>query len=92
LIVGQAVTQETNDKRQLQPMVQTIVQQADQTPVQLLADRAIARTRIWARWATHRSTSISRRRNRSMARGRHRVRGAPCPRPRRAPSGWPGSC
>lgn len=38
LIVGQAVTQETNDKRQLQPMVQTIVQHADQTPVQLLAD------------------------------------------------------
>ena len=38
LIVGQAVTQKTNDKRQLQPMVQTIVQQADQTPVQLLAD------------------------------------------------------
>lgn len=38
LIVGQAVTQEGNDKRQLQPMVQTIAQQAGQTPAQLLAD------------------------------------------------------
>jgi transposase len=38
LIVGHAVTQETNDKRQLQPMVQTIAQQAGQRPDQLLAD------------------------------------------------------
>lgn len=38
LIVGQAVTQETNDKRQLQPMVRTIVLHAGQPPVQLLAD------------------------------------------------------
>jgi transposase len=38
LIVGHAVTQETNDKRQLQPMVQTIEQQAGQRPDQLLAD------------------------------------------------------
>ena len=38
LIVGEAVTQETNDKRQLRPMIRTIQQQARQTPVQLLAD------------------------------------------------------
>jgi IS5 family transposase len=38
LIVGHAVTQETNDKRQLQPMVQTIEQQAGQRPDELLAD------------------------------------------------------
>jgi hypothetical protein len=38
LIVGHAVTPETNDKRQLQPMVQTIEQQAGQRPDQLLAD------------------------------------------------------
>jgi len=38
LIVGQAVTQETNDKQQLLPMIRTIEQQAGLTPGQLLAD------------------------------------------------------
>jgi transposase len=38
LIVGQAVTQETNDKKQLLPMIRTIEQQAGATPPQLLAD------------------------------------------------------
>src|SRR4029453_4132572 len=38
LIVGQAVTQETNDKKQLLPMVRTIEQQSGDTPTQLLAD------------------------------------------------------
>ena len=38
LIVGHAVTQETNDKQQLQPMVATIQQQAGDTPDQLLVD------------------------------------------------------
>ena len=38
LIVGEAVTQETNDKRQLRPMIRTIQQQARQIPAQLLAD------------------------------------------------------
>jgi transposase len=38
LIVGQAVTQEANDKRQLLPMITAIVQQAGDTPTQLLAD------------------------------------------------------
>ena len=38
LIVGQAVTQDTNDKQQLVPMVTTIQDQAGQTPDQLLAD------------------------------------------------------
>jgi transposase len=38
LIVGQAVTQETNDKRQLLPMITTIEQQSGDTPTQLLAD------------------------------------------------------
>ena len=32
LIVGQAVTQETNDKQQLLPMIATIVQQSGETP------------------------------------------------------------
>jgi hypothetical protein len=38
LIVGQAVTQEANDKRQLLPMITTIAQQSGDTPTQLLAD------------------------------------------------------
>jgi transposase len=38
LIVGQAVTQETNDKKQLVPMMTTIAQQSGDTPTQLLAD------------------------------------------------------
>jgi hypothetical protein len=38
LIVGQAVTQEVNDKQQLQPMVETIKKQSGQLPEKLLAD------------------------------------------------------
>jgi hypothetical protein len=38
LIVGQSVTQDTNDKHQLLPMITTIEQQAGNTPSQLLAD------------------------------------------------------
>jgi len=38
LIVAQAVTQETNDKQQLLPMIRTIEHQAGVTPGQLLAD------------------------------------------------------
>ena len=38
LIVGQAVTQDTNDKHQLLPMITTIEQQSGDTPTQLLAD------------------------------------------------------
>jgi len=38
LIVGQAVTQEVNDKQQLQPMVETVKEQSGQLPEELLAD------------------------------------------------------
>jgi len=38
LIIGQAVTQETNDKRQLIPMITIIEEQSGVTPTQLLAD------------------------------------------------------
>jgi transposase len=38
LIVGQRVTQAANDKEQLQPMVETIEQQAGQRPQAILAD------------------------------------------------------
>lgn len=37
-IVGQAVTQQANDKEQLKPMVETIGEQAGEKPGQLLAD------------------------------------------------------
>jgi transposase len=38
LIVGQAVTQDTNDKKQLIPMITIIEEQSGDTPTQLLAD------------------------------------------------------
>ena len=38
LIVGQAVTQETNDKQQIEPMVETIDAQSGQRPEEILAD------------------------------------------------------
>ena len=38
LIVGQRVTQAANDKEQLQPMVETIAEQAGQRPAAILAD------------------------------------------------------
>ena len=64
LIVGQAVTQATNDKQQLAPMVTTIQAQAGETPNQLLADSgycsdanlaALAATPIDAYLATHKT-------------------------------------
>ena len=64
LIVGQAVTQATNDKQQLEPMVTTIQEQAGETPNQLLADSgycsdanlaALAATPIFAYLATHKT-------------------------------------
>ena len=75
LIVGQAVTQETNDKKQLLPMITTIAQQSGDTPPQLLADAgycsdenltAIADTSIDAYISTRRQ--------------KHGEPPAPCPR------------
>jgi Transposase DDE domain len=75
LIVGQAVTQETNDKKQLMPMITTIEQQVGDTPSQLLADAgycsdenltAIANTSIDAYISTRKQ--------------RHGERPGPCPR------------
>jgi transposase len=78
LIVGQAVTQETNDKKQLMPMIHTIEQQAGATPAQLLADAgycsdanltAIAETPIDAYISTRKQTH-----------GERPGRPGPCPR------------
>jgi transposase len=75
LIVGQAVTQETNDKRQLMPMITVIERQSGDTPTQLLADAgycsdvnlaAIADTTIDAYISTRKQ--------------KHSERPGPCPR------------
>ena len=75
LIVGQAVTQETNDKKQLMPMITTIAQQSGDTPDQVLADAgycsdesltAIADTPIDAYISTRKQ--------------KHGERPGPCPR------------
>jgi Transposase DDE domain len=75
LIVGQAVTQETNDKKQLMPMITAIERQAGETPTQVLADAgycsdenltAIADTTIDAYIATRKQ--------------KHGERPGPCPR------------
>ncbi len=75
LIVGQGVTQETNDKKQLLPMITIIEQQLGDTPPQLLADAgycsdenltAIKDTTIDAYISTRKQT--------------HGERPGPCPR------------
>jgi transposase len=75
LIVGQAVTQETNDKKQLVPMITIIEEQSGDTPTQLLADAgycsdenlaAIAETSIDAYISTRKQ--------------KHGERPGPCPR------------
>jgi transposase len=75
LILGQAVTQETNDKKQLMPMIRTIERQAGDTPAQVLADagycsdeslNAIAGTGIDAYISTRKQ--------------KHGERPGPCPR------------
>ena len=45
LIVGQAVTQETNDKKQLLPMITTIARQSGLTPPRCSRTPTIARRR-----------------------------------------------
>jgi len=75
LIVGHAVTQETNDKHQLMPMITTIEQQSGDTPTLLLADagycsdenlKAVAKTKIDAYISTRKQ--------------KHGERPGPCPR------------
>jgi transposase len=75
LIIGQAVTQETNDKKQLLPMITIIEAQSGITPTQLLADAgycsdenlaAIAHTSIDAYISTRKQ--------------KHGERPGPCPR------------
>ena len=75
LIVGQAVTQETNDKRQLMPMVTIIAAQSGFTPTQLLADAGYCSDEnLAAIAATPIDAYISTRKQ------RHGERPGPCPR------------
>jgi transposase len=75
LIVGQAVTQETNDKKQLLPMITTIAQQSGETPTQLLADAGYcSEANLTAIADTPIDAYISTRKQ------KHGVRPGPCPR------------
>jgi transposase len=75
LIVGQAVTQETNDKKQLLPMITTIAQQSGDTPTQLLADAGYCSdANLTAIAATTIDAYISTRKE------KHGERPGPCPR------------
>jgi len=75
LIVGQGVTQETNDKKQLMPMITTIAQQSGDTPTQLLADAGYCSDENLAAIAdTTIDPYISTRKQ------KHGERPGPCPR------------
>jgi transposase len=75
LIVGQAVTQETNDKHQLLPMITTIEQQSGEMPPQLLADAGYCSDEnLAAITATTIDAYISTRKQ------KHGERPGPCPR------------
>jgi transposase len=75
LIVGQAVTQETNDKHQLMPMITTIERQSGDTPTALLADAGYCSDKNLAAM-THTTIDayISTRKQ------KHGERPGPCPR------------
>jgi hypothetical protein len=75
LIVGQTVTQETNDKRQLMPMITIIAVQSGLTPQQLLADAGYCSDEnLAAIAATSIDAYISTRKQ------KHGERPGPCPR------------
>jgi len=75
LIVGQAVTQETNDKQQLMPMITTIEEQSGATPTHLLADAGYCSD---ANLAAIADTSIDA--YISTRKQKHGERPGPCPR------------
>jgi transposase len=74
-IVGQAVTQETNDKKQLVPMIATIAQQSGSTPSVLLADAGYCSDENLA--ATEHTTIDAYISTRKQT---HGERPGPCPR------------
>ena len=75
LIVGHSVTQDTNDKKQLLPMITTIAQQAGLTPTQVLADAGYCSdANVTAIADTPIDAYISTRKQ------KHGERPGPCPR------------
>ena len=75
LIVGQSVTQETNDKKQLLPMITIIAQQSGLTPPQVLADAGYcSEANLTAIADTPIDAYISTRKQ------KHGERPGPCPR------------
>ena len=75
LIVGHAVTQETNDKQQLMPMITTIEQQSGLTPPAILADAGYcSEANLAAIGKTAIAPFISTRKQ------KHGERPGPCPR------------
>jgi transposase len=75
LIVGHAVTQETNDKQQLLPMIVTIDEQSGETPGQILADAGYCSDyNLEVLAATSIDSYISTRKQ------KHGERPGPCPR------------
>ena len=75
LIIGHSVTQETNDKKQLTPMITTIEQQSGITPTQLLADAGYCSdANLTAMTTSPIDAYISTRKQ------KHGERPGPCPR------------
>lgn len=75
LIVGQGVTQDTNDKKQLLPMITTIAQQSGITPTHVLADAGYCSEEHLAALAeTTIDAYVSTRKQ------KHGERPGPCPR------------
>ena len=76
-IVGHAVTQDTNDKQQLLPMITAITQQSGETPTQVLADAGYcSEASLTAVTDLPLDAYISTRKQ------KHGERPAPCPRGR----------
>ena len=92
LIVGHAVTQETNDKQQLVPMIATIEQQSGDTPTQLLADAGYCSDANLAAIADTGLTRTSRRGSRNMASGRALSARTAADDAPRSSIGCPASC
>ena len=91
LIVGQAVTQETNDKKQLLPMI-TAIDSLVTRPRRCSRTPAIARTRTSPRSPTRLSMRTFRRGSRNMASAPVTVRGGRCRRAPRSSTECLGSC
>src|SRR5437016_5292536 len=75
LIVGQAVTQDTNDKKQLMPMIRIVTAQAGDTPTQLLADAGYCSDENLAAMAETRIDAFI-----STRKQKHGEHPGPCPR------------